>query len=96
MTDEAAIDGRAPGKGIDPSAGQVVTDGPRTPERMSPPEVQDAGFDHWRHLMGAAVRSGRMVDEAAQARTGIAREPAVHGLAGDAIAPSDIGDGRSA
>ncbi len=45
VTDETAIDGGAPGKGVDPLAGEVVTDGARTPERMSPPQVQDAGID---------------------------------------------------
>ena len=67
VTDETAIDGRAAGKGIHPLAGEVVADGARTPERMSPPEIHDAGFDQRWHLMGTAVRPGRVVDETAQA-----------------------------
>jgi hypothetical protein len=94
VTDETAIDGGAPGKGIDPFAGQVVTDGPRTPERMGAPEIQDPGFDRRRHLMRTGVRPGRVVDETAQALAGIVLEPAVHGLAGHAIAQGDVGDPR--
>jgi len=96
MTDETAIDRGAPGKWVYPFSSELVTNGPWTPERMRTPEVHDAGFDRRRHLMGTAVRPGRMVDETAESLAGVALQPPVHGLAGHAIAQGDVSDRRSA
>ncbi len=86
MAQEAAIDRRAPGDGLDALAAQPMADGARAPAGVLPAQLEDAGFDLGGHLMRAGLGLGRPVDQPGKAVGRVTAQPVVHGLAHHPIA----------
>ena len=66
VADQAPIDQRASRHRLD-AAAEVMADGARPPPRMRSAQLEDAGFDRRRHLMGTRLGLGAAVGQTSQA-----------------------------
>ena len=73
-------------------ADQLMGEAALAPARMVAAQLAQAGLDRGRHLVRAAARPMGAVGQGLQPAGPIAAQPAVDGLAADAIA---VGDPRS-
>jgi len=92
MAHQTAIDRGARGDLIELTS-ELVEDRARAPAGMSSTELDDAGLDLGRHLMGAAIGLGAAIGQRNESLAGVADQPAVEGTSVDPVAGGHVGDG---
>jgi hypothetical protein len=96
MANETAIDGGASWERLYTFPCQMMADGSGSPERMAPPEFDNACLHLGSHLMRTGRRPRGVIGKPGKTGAAIMPEPAVHRLPSDPVATGHIGDGGAA